>query len=199
MIKVLSFTLIVLSLTSCIEPEGAVEATKKEDIKTEGGLFKRSASGGVAAKNFTQINLTYSNLTKVPTYNESVLAEYKAIELQLPASTDPESLNGFNQLSSTRLAFAYCDVFLDKGEVYGMFSSNSADVNSKVMINLFADLDFDNNEAHQEFKSHVVEILNNRGIDSTGTNVQLIQVSNKKSLLKLGCAAVLSSSYLTLI
>lgn len=199
--KKLTTTFILLTvLTACVEPETLEEtADGSDNIHTSGGLVTNTASAGIAAKNFTQINLTYSNLTGVPTYTESVLEEYKAIELQLPSSTDPVSLNGFNQLSSTRLAFAYCDVYMDKPDVMAQYPTSDAVTNAKTIINSFADLDFEKNTIHQTFLNEVVAILGNKGVDGEGNDVQLLQTNNKNRLLKLGCAAVLSSSYLTLI
>lgn len=179
-----------LILTSCIEPE---------PIKKSGGGGKgdsaRTAeavdSSGVAAKNFAQINNTYSSLTGISMGATNITAEYAAIKTQLPSTSNPESLNGFNQIASTRLAFAYCDEFIDsRSDLVGM--SNQVAVNN--MLDGFLDIDR-NNSDHQTFISEIMAIMNDEDSLINDGNT----TSKKTKLLKLSCTAILSSSYVTLI
>lgn len=183
-------------LFSCVEPDPK-DHIKKGDAA--GGLVSLNRSQtekALANKNFLQINNTFSKLTGISPDQGNVLSEYQAIQLQLPSSTDPETLNGFNQIASTRLAFAYCDQYIEANQ--GNYDFSTADTNDaelKAMVLNFVDMDFDNNSEHQEFLTNLHAILSDED--------ELVNDGNfsreKRKLMKMSCAATLSSTYVTLL
>lgn len=182
----LKFLVAFLVLTSCFLEPKKIEATR-----TESKVFdEKVATSNVSTKNFLQINNTYSTLTGVST--GEVNTEYEILKTQLPSTSDPNSLNGFNLIASTRLAFLYCDKYIDKrDDLAGMSISEG----SRNLIESFVDADVDNNEDHKSLYDNVLAIMND--------DDELINESNQEDkkikLLKLSCAAVLASSYVTLL
>lgn len=180
--------------TSCVEPDPAdnVQTGKKSRGKRLGVAVTK---GAVANKNFLQINNTYSKLTGIAPDRGIIEDEYAAIMMQLPSSTNPETMNGFNQIASTRLAFAYCNHYIDDNEADYDFGDNSLNSSElKAMTLKFVDMDFDDNPEHASFLSHLQAIMSDEdGLVNDGNAAR-----KKRKLLKMSCAAVLSSTYVTL-
>lgn len=192
--KKLGLSLTMVLMFSCIEPDNA-DNIKKEKKKKEVSLKSAQTTSDLAIKNFLQVNNTYSKLTGISPNEGDILDEYQAIQLQLPSSTDPKTLNGFNQIASTRLAFAYCNEYIDENEgEYNMASSGS---NRSELISLshkFVDFDFNNNSDHKNFLTHLEAILS----DEDGIINDANPERKKRKLLKMSCAAILSSTYVTM-
>ncbi|MBD66907.1 MAG: hypothetical protein CME62_17020 [Halobacteriovoraceae bacterium] len=150
----------------------------------------------VAVKNYLQINNTYSSLTGIPTdfkdqgKNVDIKATFDAIVMQLPSSSNPESLNGFNQIAQARLGFAYCDAYMNKNYNSQYASLTNSQIAQK-LLDSFLDVDPVANTAHMDFKNEVLAILNNS--DS------LLSTNDKQRLSKMACGAILASAYVTLI
>lgn len=179
-----------LTLVSCIEPEAPEVASSSKD--NDGARIAESVdSSGVAAKNFAQVNNTYSSLTGISMGDTLIASEYAAIKTQLPSTSNPESLNGFNQIASTRLAFAYCDKYVDgRGDLSGMADSAALDS----LLDSFIDIDRSNPD-HKTLISELNEIMKDTDSLISDGNA----MSKKTKLIKLSCTAILSSSYVTLI
>lgn len=192
--KILLLTVTSFVMFSCglqLEPVEAPGELEGQAL----GLNESHTQAAVANKNFLQINNTYSKLTGISPRQGDILDEYQAIQLQLPSSSDPETLNGFNQIASTRLAFAYCDEYVDENASSFDFTTSSTNqVELKNMLLSFVDLDFDNNSEHQEFLAHLEAIMNDDDELVNDNN----STSKKRKLMKMACAAALSSTYLTL-
>jgi len=179
---------------SCIEPDNA-DNIKKEKKKGEVSLKSAQTTSDLAIKNFLQVNNTYSKLTGISPNEGDILDEYQAIQLQLPSSTDPKTLNGFNQIASTRLAFAYCNEYIDANE--DDYNLNSTESNRTELISLshkFVDFDFNNNNDHKNFLTNLEAILSDEDELVNDANAE----RKKKKLLKMSCAAILSSTYVTM-
>lgn len=147
----------------------------------------------IAAKNYLQINNTYASLTGVATDEPAVLEEYQAILMQLPTSNNPEALNGFNQIAQTRLGFAYCDQYVDNNlALYQDLEASSA---IKLLLDNMIDVDIDNNPDHANLYQHLMHIRN----DSDDLIGESDSVQSQIKLFKMSCAALLASSYVTLM
>ncbi|MBT4791201.1 MAG: hypothetical protein HON90_06490 [Halobacteriovoraceae bacterium] len=178
--------LTIFTLVSCLDPEPNEKMTKASDSAGERIETAIPEASGVGAKNFAQINNTYASLTGVPM--GGVSAEYELIKMQLPSTNSLESLNGFNQIASARLAFAYCNPYIDeRSDLEAMSNSNAIDN----LLNGFLDLDTVNNVDHQTMKSELNAILSNTD--------NLVASGNKTRLLKLTCTAILASTYVTFL
>ncbi|MEE2671189.1 MAG: hypothetical protein VYA54_05735 [Bdellovibrionota bacterium] len=192
--KTLGLSLTMVLMFSCIEPDNA-DNIKKEKKKGEVSLKSAQTTSDLAIKNFLQVNNTYSKLTGISPNEGDILDEYQAIQLQLPSSTDPKTLNGFNQIASTRLAFAYCNEYIDANE--DDYNLNSTESNRTELISLshkFVDFDFNNNNDHKNFLTNLEAILSDEDELVNDANAE----RKKKKLLKMSCAAILSSTYVTM-
>jgi hypothetical protein len=179
-----------LALVSCVEPE-APKASGDSSKKDNARVAEAVDSSGVAAKNFAQVNNTYASLTGISMGAPLIVSEYQAIKTQLPSTSNPKSLNGFNQIASTRLAFAYCDEYVDgRADLRAM--GNDAAINN--LLDSFIDIDRGNSD-HQVLISELGAIM--RDDDSLISDGNA--TSKKTKLIKLSCTAILSSSYVTLI
>ncbi len=170
-----------------------------------------NTSSPIGAKNYLQINNTYSSLTNIPTNEEVVLSEFNAVITQLPTTSNPEALNGFNHIAQTRLAFAYCNQYVDENESDYAGLSNDAAIRS--LLDNMVDLDVDNNSAHQTFYQNLMDIMNDTDQllgdtvvseepeETTELEVGVVDVMDErtKKLFKMSCAALLASSYVSMM
>jgi hypothetical protein len=179
-----------LALVSCVEPE-APKVSSGSDKNNEARVAEAVDSSGVAAKNFAQINNTYSSLTGISMGETLIASEYATIKTQLPSTSNPNSLNGFNQIASTRLAFAYCDQYVDGRADLKAMGNDDAISN---LLDTFIDIDRSNSD-HKVLISELEAVM--RDDDSLISDGDA--TSKKTKLIKLSCAAILSSSYVTLI
>lgn len=187
--KIIAFYSLTFLLTSCFLDPKKIDEEKKVE-STEKVFGEKVEKSELAAKNFLQINNTYSTLTGVST--GEVATEYENLKMQLPSTSNPESLNGFNQIASTRLGFLYCDKYIDKRD--DLVKASNAEA-ARNLIEGFVDVDIDNNEDHQALYQNVMAIMND--------DDELINDGNatgkKTKLLKLSCTAILASSHVTLL
>jgi hypothetical protein len=174
-------------LVSCIEP-ASVSKSSSGSKKSQEPIEEVDKSG-VAAKNFAQINNTYASLTGVNMRVAS--SDYAAIKGQLPSTSNPSSLNGFNQIASTRLAFTYCENYIGSGSPYMAMDNTTA---IKGLIDQFIDIKLDEGD-HDQMLTQLKAIMNNDDALISDNN----STSKKEKLLHLTCTAILSSSYVTLI
>ena len=186
--KIVTFFLIVPVLTSCfLEPKKISESKSGSSSVNFTGKVTPSSIG---SKNFLQINNTYSSITGISTIRTNT--EYEKLKTQLPSTSNPASLNGFNQIASTRLAFLYCDPYIDENS--DVLSLSIEDLSVK-LINSFIDADVENNKEHQSLYENVLAVLNDEDelISESDEDIKKIKVA------KLACTAILASSYVTLL
>lgn len=188
MFKNIALMTLTFSLTSCfLQPDKISENKSSSETRSFG---EKVTPSSIAAKNFLQINNTYSSLTGVPAGN--IAADYEQVKMQLPSSSNPESLNGFNQIASTRLGFLYCDEYIDGRTELNAMSNAEA---SRDLIESFIDADIDDNDEHRNLYNNVMAIMN----DDDNLVDDGNEARKKTKLLKLSCTALLASSYITLI
>lgn len=182
-----SLIIVCSFLFSCVEP-AEVKKSSSSSKKGKTKVAQSVESSGIAAKNFAQINNTYATLTGVSM--KKTVGEYDLVQSQLPSSSNPKSLNGFNQIASTRLAFKYCEEYLGDDSSFLSLSNEEA---AKNMIDQFIDVDLKGSD-HKQMHDQVLAILRD--------DDQLLASNTddrKLKLLRLSCAAILSSNYVTLI
>ena len=158
--QALLYSLVMAVSFSCIEPEKP-EAISSGEVPAQGANAPIPDASGptpIAAKNYKQFNNTLSKKTGVSTSQTTVLSEYNAILMQLPTTSDPTSLNGFNQIAQSRLAFAYCDAYMDDKYDSDYKSLSDADL-IKLLLNNMIDVDLVNNESHQALYAHLMSIM----------------------------------------
>lgn len=192
--QALLYSLVLAVSVSCIEPEKPAESVEGSGSKAPTGpiVVQNSAPTVIAAKNYLQINNTFSKKTGISTSHPDVISEYNAILMQLPTTSDPTSLNGFNQIAQTRLAFAYCNEYVD--EKWSDYSSLSNGDAIKLLLDNMVDVDVEGNTAHGQLFSNLMAIMSDEDNLLTGT-----ASSNKEELFKMSCAALLSSSYVSML
>lgn len=144
----------------------------------------------IVARNYNQINATFSALTGIPKSDQTVIAEFEAVKNQLPAENDPSALGPFNHIAALRLASVYCDKFIDQNSNFK--SINYASIaNSELATKLlghFLDSDPSEIEEYNQLYSSVLSILNNEN--------KIAPSGDKKSLAKMACSAILSSYFI---
>lgn len=203
-----------LAMNSCVENTGKfVEETNGP----QGGPEQNNNSGttrvsnqeelvsGVYIKNFNQINMSYSKLTGISRSRASVVDVMGQILNQLPANNDLNSFTPFHQISITRLAFTYCEMFIEEDNDFSSLDySNVSSLDlAESMIERFLDEEpADEPQKYDVLRSELISILNNEDTDSAGKLVDESGVSRselKVRLSKMACSMVLSSSFVTLI
>ena len=196
--KRLMLALLVLNLSSCVQVEVTDTSVKPEDAVagSSKGDGREVASLGMdvampAVKNYHQINNTYSQLTGVSTADSDVLSTFNSIKVQLPTTNDPKSVNGFNQIAFLRLAFVYCDKYVDsRGQE---LLSKSSEGITQDLIDKFIYLDLAGNPKDRAFKEGLLSIANNEdGFLPNGNNI-------KEESAKMVCTSLLASAYVTTI
>lgn len=147
----------------------------------------------IATKNFNQLNATYSKLTGVPSEDSSISSEFQSIKTQLPTVNTPQTLNAFNQIAITRLAFAYCDRFIDTHQNFRSLNYNAINANSMatMLLNHFMDSAPQDIPGYTELYNGLVGILNNTD--------NLVPSNDKESMAKMGCVGILASGHITLL
>lgn len=192
----LSGLLSLLLLVACIEAEPMKKVKGNSDEKKY-VVGEAGKNYGVAAKNFAQINNTYARLTGVSAGDVS--DEFDAVQMQLPSSSNPNSLNGFNQISSVRLAFAYCDEYVDDNGNGRRDQFDSMTDNQVVtfLMDSFGDFNPEQNSDHRIVRDELRAIMADEDdLINTGSSVSNTE---RRRFIKLSCAALLASSHVTLL
>jgi hypothetical protein len=182
---------------SCVEPEKLEVAEGEIESAHKDTPVGNANNSGIGVKNYLQINNTFSQMTGVSSTETDVKNEYESVYVQLPSTSNPSSVSGFNQIATIRLAFAYCDKYI-ASKYSSLYASNrlNPETQAKVMIDEFIDIDYENNPNDKNFLSDVVGIMENADSIVTGT---ITTTTNNQKLLKLSCTSILSSSYVTMI
>lgn len=219
-INKLFLLIIVLLSVSCVQQTGQFT---EEDIDLAGSPIPNIPAGsgsgsggttedveannisGVHIKNFNQINMSFSKLTGIDRSRQSVVDVMSQILNQLPASNDLSSFTPFHQISITRLAFTYCELFIDEDSTFSSldYSRVTSDAIADGIIERFLDeAPSDEPEKYDVLRSEMISILDNEDQDQAGKLVDESGVSRSdlmRRLSKMSCSMVLSSSFVTLI
>lgn len=153
----------------------------------------------IAFKNYAQYNMNLSKATGVD--RKRVIDTFNAVKNSLPSANDPSLFNSFTLLSYTRLAFEYCDIFVDEGSLFQ--STNFATRSSSLLIedligHFLIDPAADNLNAYDSIRTELNVIYNDdinpgrKYVADVGSNAD-----KKKRLTKMSCAALLASGHFT--
>jgi hypothetical protein len=213
--KLLKISLLSLGLLafSCV-----VEEKNLEDLELDadgGSDGNQTISGNttsvntvvetVQVKSFNQINMTMSKLTGVSRAEENIRNVVSQVLNQLPADNKLSGMTPFHQISITRLAFSYCNLFVNSDSEFSSlnYGNISDDAIKDRLINRFLDIAPANDPDRYEILSEeILSLLANTGTDSTGPLVDAGSGSNaevKERLTKMSCTLILSSPFIILI
>lgn len=187
---------LVAGLTfSCVEPDEPKSSGPSGPSEPSGPIVVQSIDATpLASKNYLQISNTFSKKTGISTGDPDILSEFNAILMQLPTTSDPTSLNGFNQIAATRLAFAYCDKYADANYDSEYQSLSDADAIKK-LLDKMVDVNLDENEAHQALYENIMKIMSDEDSLVDDGNPS----SKREKLFKMSCAALMASSYVSML
>ena len=220
-IKNIFSLILIMSLASCIQNTGkfkeesaapAPDSNGNSGPVSHGGSsgnrvseVKEDLVSGVYIKNFNQINMSFSKLTGIARSRSEVTDIMSQVLNQLPANNDLNSFTPFHQLSITRLAFTYCELFVEEDSEFSSldYSNISSDALAQALIDRFLDkAPSDDPNKYDVLKEEVISVLNNDDIDEAGKLVDESGVSKSelmKRLTKMSCSIILSSSFVTLM
>jgi hypothetical protein len=195
--------LFVTTAVSCVSGGGEKKDDGRDVITANITIPEGVVDSGVAAKTFNQFNMSLSKLTGVDVGESSVNAEYLLIRNSLPAGHDPSSYTPFHQVAVTRLAFAYCNVFIDDDATFSALNYGAltgAQITTQ-LLNKFIGARTPTNAVYYDgISSELNEVMNNNaGLDDMGTAVgELIPngtgASLNINLTKLACTTLLASA-----
>ncbi len=74
----------------------------------------------IGIRTFSEINATMSDLTGVPTSNNSVLTKYVLLKQQLPSNEGLDAFGPANIIAIAQLAFEYCDRMIEDTSITGL-------------------------------------------------------------------------------
>ena len=162
----------------------------------------------VVLKTFNQYNATLSKITGIDSAETVISDEYEKIKNSLPGDHSSAAFTPFHQISQTRLAFTYCNSFIDTNSIfkaydYGVLKSQALTKN--LLEKFMGSKEVVGDEVYEKYEEIVLKIMNNdAGLDEKGISIgKLLPVAKgavlNKNLTKLGCTALLASSEFTTI
>ncbi len=162
----------------------------------------------VVLKTFNQYNATLSKVTGVNSADTDISDEYEKIKNSLPGDHSASTFTPFHQISQTRLAFTYCNNFVDNNSVFKAYnygSLSSQTLTKNLLEKFMGSKDILGEEAYVKYEDILLKIMNNdAGLDDNGKAIgKLLPIATgatlNKNLTKLGCTALLASSEFTTI
>ena len=212
--KLLIRIIVILSIssfTACVVDEKSLE---KEEGSSDGASAPIPGNSTtrvvpvvetVQVKSFNQINMTMAKLTGVSRSEPVITNVISQILNQLPADNKLSGMTPFHQISITRLAFSYCNLFIDNDADFSAINYGS--VSDQDLIDRLEArfLDFapaEDPEIYDVLRAEIAGVLANAGTDSTGPLVEPSSGSVaevKERLTKMSCTLILSSPFITLI
>ena len=166
------------------QPSSADAEKTPEEILAE---VEPSSRNEVVLRSFAQYSGALSALTGVSVGEEPVRLEYDLVKNQLPPSSDSSRYSAFMQIAMTRLAFSYCNIWVDQQD--GINDLEPEMITSKIMTSFF--------DSDPETLPAVGEIRDN--LNSIHKAENLVMNDDQPRKTKLVCTALLSSSYFTLL
>jgi len=208
-----------LHLTSCVEQadkfkeesisidvdEFGNPIPRRQEGKRTEAVSEQNSISGAHIKNFNQINMSFSKLTGVSRSHDNVQDVMGQILNQLPSSNDLGGFTPFHQISITRLAFTYCELFIDNDATFSNidYERLSSVSMADAMITHFLDeVPEDEPAKYDVLRGEMISILDNEDLDQVGPLVNSNGVGNAtlmRRLSKMACSLTLSSSFVTLI
>ena len=217
--KSLNFTIIMTSLllTACVgssssAPKKKASSTIKNTNPTGGGTTPTAptpttdSSAGVSLKTFNQYNQTLSKVTEIDSSTEAVATEYELIKNSLPSEHAAGAFTSFHQISQTRLAFAYCNNFIDNNADFksiNFMSATPQEMTTKLLTKFIGVRPATKYELYDQYNATLIKIMNNdAGLDENDMPIgELVPTATgaleMKNLTKLACTAILASTEFT--
>jgi hypothetical protein len=199
--------LFISSAVSCQNSGGDKKSDTSAVISANTEIPEGVIDSGIAAKTFNQYNESLSKLTGVDLGQATVNSEYLAIRNSLPAGHETSSFTPFHQVSVTRLAFAYCDVFIEGDTEFSNLDYaglSGPQITSQLLEKFIGSRTPANGTYYDGISSELNLLMNNdAGNDETGnaignlipnTNGTLSASEMKINLTKLSCTTLLASA-----
>ncbi|MBT7609395.1 MAG: hypothetical protein HN576_06550 [Bacteriovoracaceae bacterium] len=202
-INIIIILLFLSSVVSCLSGGGEKKSAEINIIASNLTIPEGVVDSGIAAKTFNQFNMTLSKLTGIDVGESNVNAEYLLIRNSLPAGHKPSSFTPFHQVAVTRLAFAYCDVFIDDDSQFSSLDYGTlspAEITVQLLDRLIGIRTPSNAAYYDGISSQINEVMNNNaGNDEEGDPIGALIPNGtganlKINLTKLSCTTLLGSS-----
>lgn len=161
---------------------------------------------GVALKTFNQYNQTLSKVTEIDSATPAIAAEYELIKNSLPSEHAAAAFTSFHQISQTRLAFSYCNNFIDNNAEFKAVNYATVmpqEMTTKLLTKFIGARPTSKYELYDQYNATVLKIMNNdAGMDENGSPIgELVPTAMgataTKNLTKLACTAILASTEFT--
>ncbi len=154
----------------------------------------------VQVRNFDQIYNTMSRLTNVHPSEavigvgtQKIYQEFAALKSQLPNERDASAFSSFNQIASARLAFMFCNNYIEKNPEFIVLTKEAY---IKHLVENFLG---ENPETFADFAD--VSLILNELLDETSALKYMPSQnsSDLKKRYKVACTALLSSNYILVL
>lgn len=89
------------------------------------------AQSDIGVRTFSEINASMSELTGVPTSNNSVLTKYNLLKQQLPSAEGLDAFGPANIIGIAQLAFEYCDRMVEDTSIAGMCERTGTNISAR--------------------------------------------------------------------
>ena len=136
-------------------------------------------------RNFSQYRGLLSSLTGVDQDNRDVSREYALVRNQLPSSSEPAGFTAFHQIAMVRLAFAYCDSYVEADDALARMEGRPL---IDTLIDRFFAVPTTSIAGFDEMHASLEELVDLPG---------LVAGDNSGRLARVVCTAILSSHHFT--
>ncbi len=151
----------------------------------------------IGVRSFSQLNDAMASVTGVDPETNAIEALYDEIQGQLPATNDVLSFGGSHQVAIQRLATGYCDVVVNDGaactDLFGTCAIDQAGKGtvSDQLFERFIGVNLESQPAQDAVRTEIVSLIDDLGCANGCSGAE------GRTVLKAACAAVLSTSALT--
>ncbi len=202
-------------LVSCVSEKSALKtsiANTSSAPSSDAYVAQSVLDSGIAVKTFNQYNITLSKATGIDSAKAAITTEYDLIKNSLPSNNSTGSFTSFHQIAQTRLAFAYCNDFVNTNAEFVAFNYTTSTpqyLSTQLLTRFIGPRPTADFVLYDKYNEVLLKIFENKALDDAGNNLGLlipraidttftVAVLNR-NLMKLGCAALLSSSEFTLL
>ena len=200
----------MLVFSSCMSKDGGKKNNVAAPVETTTSTSKAFLvdESPVVMKTFNQYNATLAKITGIDPAEKAISDEYEKIKNSLPGDHAAAAFTPFHQISQTRLAFTYCNKFVDfnsEFKAYNYAALNSKALTKNLLEKFMGSKEILGDEMYEKYEEVLLKIMNNdAGLDDKGVAVgKLLPLATgatlNKNLTKLGCTALLASSEFTTI
>lgn len=192
-------------VSSLLDSSGSSHDRDDSSSITSSSLSLTSSS--IKIKNFNQLNMSFSKATGISRGESDIVNTMKLILNQLPVEHELDSFSAFQQISIIRLAFSYCNLYIDESSDFKKLMESFSDTSifresivDFLIVNLLSAPPEKEPQLYDVLRKELLSVLNNK----TGLKdiENFIDSNNKNSLqiklTKMSCALVLSSPFMTM-